>query len=280
MKQFAVAMALALVWGCAPAQAQATPPEKAAEMLAHAWMIDNRCNVLGIVDRDLLTGFVARAELSLAEMKTVEAARKAIMKGRASGTAAVCDQNSARFVRDTLRVAKSATAGLAAAPAAPAQAEPQFKTEDRSAPVTSLVPVPQAAELKAAPEESAPAPEAATPDASKKLAAAKPAKMIAVAKPAKKVAAAKPAKKRKAQAKPTRAKPERAKPAPGALVGYAATAETYYRELRCRKRSFPAVNALYAKVLRQHQKAVAAGGKAAVRALLRAAESRASRGSC
>ncbi len=121
MKTFALVAAVSLAWAIVPARAEGIPPEKAAEMLAHAWMIDNRCNILNPEDRDALTGFVARAELALAEKLSVEAARSAIRKGRASGTSAACDEDSAATVRDTFRAVKSATAGLPAAPARPPQ---------------------------------------------------------------------------------------------------------------------------------------------------------------
>lgn len=247
MKRVALLAALALAWGSASAQAEAIGPERAAEMLAHAWMVDNRCNVLSKTERDALTGFVARAELSLAQLRSVDAARKAIGKGRASGTAAPCDQASAQLVRETLRVAMSATAGLAQAPAAPLPAVKPPKTEERKTVAKAEAPVTDVAMMAQA---------AATP-------AKAPVAAKATLKPVQKAAA----------------KPD-PKPASGALAGYAVTAETYYRELRCRNRSFPAVNALYAKVLRQHREAVAAGGKAAVKALLKAAEARAARGAC
>ncbi|MFT3671826.1 hypothetical protein [Aestuariivirga sp.] len=243
MRRVAVVAALAVVWGSASAQAEAIGPERAAEMLAHAWMVDNRCNVLSKTERDALTGFVARAELSLAQLRSVEAARKAIRTGRASGTSAACDPASAQVVRDTLRVAMSATAGMAPAPVAPLPAAAPPKTEERKAVTKTAEPTAEVAMLAQATE-----PPPAKP-------AAKPPKVKAVDK----------------------ADP---KPASGAMAGYAVTAEAYYRELRCRNRSFPAVNALYAKVLRQHRQAVAAGGKAAVKALLKAAEARAARGAC
>ncbi len=90
-------------------------------------------------------------------------------------------------------------------------------------------------------------------------------------KPVRKAAVAKPA---------MAARPGKSGTGSGPMTAYAATVETYYRDMRCRTRSLASAKALYARVLRQHREAVAASGKAAVRALLKAAEARASRGSC
>lgn len=253
IKRVAVLAALAVGWGSVSVRAEAIGPERAAEMLAYAWMVDNRCNVLSKTERDALTGFVARAELSLAQLRSVEAARKAIRSGRASGTSAACDPASAQVVRDTLRVAMSATAGMAQAPVAPLPTAAPPKTEEQKAVTKTAEPTAEVAMLAQATE-----PPPAKP-------AAKPPKAAAKVNP-------KPVQKAVEKAVP--------KPASGAMAGYAVTAEAYYRELRCRNRSFPAVNALYAQVLRQHREAVAAGGKAAVKALLKAAEARAARGAC
>lgn len=281
MKPFAAAVACALLcWGH-QAKAGALGPEQAAEMLAHAWMIDNRCNVLGNDDRDALTNLVARAEISLAEKKSVAAARAAIGRGRASGSAAPCDSASAKSVQDVLTAAKSATGldmPVESSPEVPAVAEPEPVVEASAAPAAE--PDQQAA-AEAASDGEAPDP---VLDAVQVEPVVMPRKRAVVVAPP---AANKPAKvaiKRVTPPKKVAAKKvqERKIVAVKAVYagGYGQTAEAYYKELRCRTKSLRAVNAMYAKVLREHRQAVANSGKASVRALLRAAEARAARGAC
>ena len=62
--------------------------------------------------------------------------------------------------------------------------------------------------------------------------------------------------------------------------GYAALAEDYYRELRCKRLSFTRVNAMYKRVLAAHKSAVAAQGRAAVRQMLQVAKSRSAGSAC
>lgn len=65
-----------------------------------------------------------------------------------------------------------------------------------------------------------------------------------------------------------------------ATGGYAALAENYYRELRCKRLSFNSVNAMYKRVLAAHKAAVAAKGRPAVRLMLQSAKSRSANSSC
>lgn len=256
------------------AWAEAVSPEQAAEMLAHAWMIDNRCNVLGNDERDALTTLVARAELALAEKKSVTAARNAIGRGRASGTAAPCNGESAQSVRDVFEAAQSATAGAAL-----------------DMPASVAAPVAKAAVVPAPPPVTA-APASVADDEAPETVALVSAEplgepVVPAVVPRKKMAKAviteprTPQKPAKVAMVVKKARP--AKPAPQNTTtasGYAVTAEAYYKELRCRTKSGRAMNAMYSIVLRQHRAAIASQGKAAVRALLRAAEARAARGSC
>lgn len=271
MKSVVVAAALFLAGSTSVALAATVGAEKATELLAHSWMIDNRCSVLDKDERDILTGMVARAEISLAEKVSVKAARGAIARGRASGTAAPCDARNAEVVRDTLRAATSATvvtdldlpesavAAQAAIPVAPAAVEPA--PDDDEAPAVQAI---------AESDVLAAEPEATDPPVvgSKQARPARKAKAVAKVKPLKT-----PVKREKPVVLASATKRV-------AGSGYGATAENYYRELRCRRLSQRAVNAMYARVLREHRRAVATSGKAAVRQLLRAAEARASGGSC
>lgn len=277
-----VAVLAASVW-VQGARAESIGPEKAAEMLAHAWMIDNRCNVLGGADRDTLTNLVARAELLLAEKQSVAEAREAIGRGRASGTSAPCDSSSASDVQTILRAAKSAAAGLGTEfPSSGVPSLHSLNPPSVPAPKPVVKPpekIPVAKVLLANVQTDATVPPAevpmaqiaheAMPEEPERVAVAiDPAAVIVkVRKPVKTTALApKLAAKPKAQALVTR--------------GYAVTAEAYYRQLRCRTKPMKAMNAMYAEVLRQHREAVAASGKAAVRTLLKAAEARAARTTC
>lgn len=255
----ALALALPLSGGSMGAQAEGIAPEKAAETLARAWMIDNRCNVLGTADRDALTGFVARAELSLARMKSVAAARNAIANGRASGTAAPCDADNARRVNETLAMARSAAAGLDTDAASPSALPPSRRTEERGVAAAA-----KPAAAKAVGEAPATTPERAS------VAGDAPAQTRR--KGVRRASASRP--------EGTRTPSASSGSRSGAIAGYAATAERYFRELRCRTRPLSSIKRLYAKVLRQHREAVAADGKAAVRAMLRGAEKRAAKGPC
>ena len=240
MKHLALVFAATSIWLTGEAWAAMTGPEKATELLARAWMIDNRCNVLDRDARDELTGFVARAEISLAEKASVKAAKAAVAKGRATGTSAPCGEQSAKFVHNVLVAAKSAS-GVA------------DMDDDTAAAKIAPTPLPI--------EKPAEAPET-------QVTALRLGELHLKSKP--KVAR-------------LIIKPEKPKAVQINVVtsaGYAATAEAYYRELRCRTLSQRSVNAMYAKVLREHRRAVTANGKVAVRRLLREAEARASGRAC
>lgn len=270
------AVALFLAGSASLVQAAAVGPEKATELLAHSWMIDNRCSVLDKDERDVLTGLVARAEISLAEKVSVKAARGAIARGRASGTAAPCDAQNAQVVKDTLKAATSAAAVS------------EMDVPESAVAAQAAVPkVAEAVEPEPVDDEALQAEQPAVAEAVTADVEAIDAPKV-VRKPsvsARKVVASN---KLKEKAKPPRVVAKREKPIVIATVtkrvpnanGYGATAENYYRELRCRRLSQRAVNAMYARVLREHRQAVSASGKAAVRRLLRAAEARASNGSC
>lgn len=259
MKSVAVTVACLLALVPHAAQAGVAGSEKATELLAHSWVIDNRCGVLNKDERDTLTGLVARAEISLAENNSVKAARDAIARGRASGLVAPCDERSARTVKETLQAAMSATS---------------FGQMDVSAKLFEVQPVEPATNESVG--DVAPAVEPSQdsePIIAEQEAIDPP---VVVRKPT------------ALESKPVRIALKQEKPvvlvtAPkSAVVGgsYASTAENYYRELRCRRLSPRAINAMYARVLREHRQAVAASGKAAVRKLLRAAEARSADGSC
>jgi hypothetical protein len=250
MKRLLILLALSALWPLSSGWAAVAGAEKAAELLAKAWMIDARCNVLDRDDRDALTGFVARAELSLAEKDSVSVARSAIARGRAAGTTAACDEQNAAAVRLVLRAARSATSVQDAFSSPMAAGKPAYPT-----------PVPQgvAPMVSANPQLAVKPPR--TPEA------------VSLVKPAKKVTGLK-------LQKPLHKRGASGVAGTVGVSGYAATAEKYYHELRCRTMSARAVNALYAKVLREHRQAVSTSGKSAVRRLLRNAKMRALEKTC
>ncbi|MFO1033025.1 MAG: hypothetical protein U1E15_02660 [Hyphomicrobiales bacterium] len=266
-RHFAAALlAAATLIGNATA-ATVSAPEKATELLARAWMIDSRCKVLTSDDRDRLSGLVADAEISLAKKLGVQAARTAMSRGRASGADTACGESAAQSVNDIFNAAKTATAALDALPA-----------------VSTEQPEPQAA----------PAVEPAMAEAQDTAVEPQPVDVAPASVPVVKTVPAKikaaPAMKfeRKPKVQVSDAKPVRVLPKvsaapkanPAVVSNYSKTAEAYFVELRCRTMSYRAVNAFYGRVLAQHRQAVAAGGRAAVRAMLQQAQARAARRSC
>lgn len=53
--------------GVKPALAETVGLERALELLAKSVVVDNRCNVLTVSERDELSNYVARAEVAAAE---------------------------------------------------------------------------------------------------------------------------------------------------------------------------------------------------------------------
>jgi hypothetical protein len=254
--------------------------------------------VLARADRDDLTQFVAQAEIALAGKVSVKAAQGAISRGRKAGAAAGCDATNAQNVRDVLAAARKAP-NMDEQPAVLSEPAPKPKP----APAPKPAPTPEPAPAKIAEPAPEPAPiVAAQPrplPVVKKAAAIEKAKAIA-APVEKATPRRKPDEVRRASAKPrveivqkqvrvvkplkpARTKVsvrEKSKPSKGNGTAYAATAQIYYRELRCRSLSRGSINALYARVLREHRSAVAAQGPGAVRRMLRSAEARAQGQSC
>jgi hypothetical protein len=275
---------LAVICSAGPLQAAGNGgqgAETAAKLLARAWMINSHCKVLSSDEADTLSGLVARAEITLAEKKGVQAARNAITAGRSEAKQLPCDAASAAEAKDTLAAAKSAVAmmpetaapaaadavaaasAVAQAPVIAAQtaAEPAAQADDEAGndPAAAPPAVEQQSALAAQVVEpqTAPTIKKAKRQISlrKQMSPTGQIRVVAVTKPV------------------TRAKP--------AVVGiYGKTAEDYYVELRCRTMSQRAVNAFYAQVLSQHRAAVSTSGKAAVRAVLARAQARAAQRSC
>jgi hypothetical protein len=252
-------------------------PEKATELLARAWMINHRCNVLTPTERDELTGLVARAEIALAGMRSVAAARAAMGRGRAAGTSAACGFESTKAVRDILQAAKVATVAAdmdisvdSNVPPVAQKLPPAEKpaTQDRGTVIEQPEPAPMIV-AQEPPIVIKPIAPRATDQGVKKA-----TRVVAIAKPVR------PQRPKVRVAVEKKRKPTLTAVSPAVAAGYGKTAEEYYRELRCRNLSTRAVKAMYAQVLREHRQAVSANGRAKIRQVLRAAQSRAAGRSC
>jgi hypothetical protein len=232
------------------AQAAAMDASEAATLLAKSQAIDVKCGVLAKDQSQTLRGFVAQAEVSLAEKASVATARKAITGGRAAGKTAVCDDAAKKLVNDVLAAATAATV----APIA-----------DNTTVTTPAVAVVEPTVTPLAPK---PAPVALA------VVAPAPKKPAIVAQPKQlkiKVATIAPV-------KPVKS-PKAVKPAKG-LNGYALVAEKYYVAVRCGTLSSSRINSLYQTVLVSHRQALSSNRPRDVRNMLKAAEAKAGAKSC
>jgi hypothetical protein len=222
-----------------------TPATDAAKLLAKSQVIDAKCAVLAKDQSQTLRGFVAQAEISLAEKASVSVARKALAEGRAAGKAAVCDEAAKKLVNDVLAAAATATA----------------------APIddTTLQPAPAPVAVPEKPVKQPVALAVESPTPKKQAVVAKPQK------PKAKIAKAAPTKPAKT-AKTT-------KPVKG-LSTYASVAEKYFVAVRCGSMSRSRINSLYQTVLINHRQALASNRHRDVRSMLKAAEARAGTKSC
>jgi hypothetical protein len=91
-----------------PALAETVGLERALELLAKSVVVDNKCNVLTVSERDELSNYVAKAEVAAAEKTTVAVTRSALSAGRSQGLAATCGSGAGDEVRETLTAARDA----------------------------------------------------------------------------------------------------------------------------------------------------------------------------
>jgi len=91
-----------------PALAETIGLERALELLAKSVVVDNKCNVLTVSERDELSNYVAKAEVAAAEKTTVDVTRSALSAGRSQGVAAPCGSGSSHEVKETLTAARDA----------------------------------------------------------------------------------------------------------------------------------------------------------------------------
>jgi hypothetical protein len=91
-----------------PALAETVGLERALELLAKSVVVDNRCNVLTVSERDELSNYVAKAEVAAAEKTTVDVTRSALSAGQSQGLAATCGSGASDEVKETLTAARDA----------------------------------------------------------------------------------------------------------------------------------------------------------------------------
>ena len=91
-----------------PALAEAVGLERALELLAKSVVVDGKCNVLTMTERDELSSYVAKAEVAAAEKTSVAVTRSALAAGRSQGLAATCGSGASDEVKETLMAARDA----------------------------------------------------------------------------------------------------------------------------------------------------------------------------
>ncbi len=215
-------------------------PADATSLLAKTLALDKRCNILSADSRQELQDFVARAEIALAEMQSVQVARAALAKGRASGKVGDCGPEQARLVNEVLDEARKGAGASAQSPVeVEASADPAITPKQEVAVLT-------------------------TADEPLKKPKPKPAKKPLLAK--------------LDGQKPTMLqKPVKA---PKKLSQYAGLAQKYYLARRCNTMGTAAIQRLYGTVLSSHRQAMASNSASSVKAMLRAVEAKAGSQSC
>ncbi len=102
-----IALSLAEV-ATKPALAETVGIERALELLAKSVVVDNKCNVLTVSERDELSNYVAKAEVAAAEKTNVAVTRSALSAGQSQGRAETCGEEASREVKATLTAARDA----------------------------------------------------------------------------------------------------------------------------------------------------------------------------
>ena len=91
-----------------PALAETVGIERALELLAKSAVVDNKCNILSVSERDELSTYVAKAEIAATEKTTLKVARSALSAGKKQGQAATCGTEASYEVKQTLVAAREA----------------------------------------------------------------------------------------------------------------------------------------------------------------------------
>ena len=104
-----------------PALAESVGIERALELLAKSAVVDNKCNVLTVSERDELSTYVAKAEVAAAEKTTLGVTRSALSAGKKQGQAATCGNEASYEVKQTLVAAREAINAAAQEESEPSQ---------------------------------------------------------------------------------------------------------------------------------------------------------------
>lgn len=91
-----------------PALAETVDLERALKLLAKSVVVDNKCNILTVSERDELSNYVAKAEVAAAEKTTVDVTRSALSAGQSQGRAETCGVAASQEVKETLKAAREA----------------------------------------------------------------------------------------------------------------------------------------------------------------------------
>jgi hypothetical protein len=91
-----------------PALAETVGFERALELLAKSVVVDSKCNVLTVSEREELSTYVAKAEVAAAEKTTVDVTRSALSAGQSQGRAETCGAEARQEVKATLIAARDA----------------------------------------------------------------------------------------------------------------------------------------------------------------------------
>jgi hypothetical protein len=86
---------------------------RALELLAKSAVVDKKCNVLTVSERDELSTYVAKAEVAAVEKTTLDVTRSALSAGKKQGQAASCGTEASGEVRQTLVAAREAISAAA-----------------------------------------------------------------------------------------------------------------------------------------------------------------------
>ena len=91
-----------------PVLAETVGFERALELLAKSVVVDNKCNVLTVSERDELSNYVAKAEVAAAERTTLDVTRSYFSAGQSQGRAETCGDEASQEVKETLIAAREA----------------------------------------------------------------------------------------------------------------------------------------------------------------------------
>lgn len=108
----AVALPLAAL-ATKPVFAETVGIGRALELLAKSAVVDKKCNVLTVSERDELSTYVAKAEVAAVEKTTLDVTRSALSAGKKQGQAASCGTEASGEVRQTLVAAREAISAAA-----------------------------------------------------------------------------------------------------------------------------------------------------------------------